>query len=158
MASQQQEQEELRRELEALKLRVLGLEQRLQQPTQDRSSEASSSDASSTGAAHGTPARHGGSGAASAAAAATKLFGRTPPAAAAAQAAPGAAAPQPGAVPMAATRVVMHQIVMPAEVDALGICFGGQVGLYACRGAHPCSSSGARQGRGRGPGPGRLAL
>jgi acyl-CoA hydrolase len=28
---------------------------------------------------------------------------------------------------MAATRVVMHQIVLPAEVDVLGICFGGQV-------------------------------
>ena len=28
---------------------------------------------------------------------------------------------------MAATRVVMHQIVLPAEVDSLGICFGGQV-------------------------------
>ncbi len=28
---------------------------------------------------------------------------------------------------MAATRVVMHQIVLPAEVDTLGICFGGQV-------------------------------
>eukprot|EP00798_Chlamydomonas_sp_ICE-L_P024461 gene24461-10061_t len=27
----------------------------------------------------------------------------------------------------AATRVVMHQIVMPSEVDSLGICFGGQV-------------------------------
>ena len=30
-------------------------------------------------------------------------------------------------VAMAATRVVMHQIVLPSEVDALGICFGGQV-------------------------------
>ena len=30
-------------------------------------------------------------------------------------------------VSMAATRVVMHQIVLPAEVDSLGICFGGQV-------------------------------
>lgn len=30
-------------------------------------------------------------------------------------------------VAMAATRVVMHQMVMPAEVDSLGICFGGQV-------------------------------
>ena len=32
-------------------------------------------------------------------------------------------------VSMAATRVIMHQIVMPSEVDALGICFGGQVQL-----------------------------
>lgn len=30
-------------------------------------------------------------------------------------------------VSMAATRVVMHQIVLPSEVDSLGICFGGQV-------------------------------
>lgn len=30
-------------------------------------------------------------------------------------------------VSMAATRVVMHQIVLPAEVDSLGICSGGQV-------------------------------
>ena len=30
-------------------------------------------------------------------------------------------------VSMAASRVVMHQIVLPAEVDSLGICFGGQV-------------------------------
>lgn len=28
---------------------------------------------------------------------------------------------------MAATRVVMHQIVMPALTDSLGICFGGEV-------------------------------
>ncbi|WIA38284.1 hypothetical protein OEZ86_001624 [Tetradesmus obliquus] len=28
---------------------------------------------------------------------------------------------------MDATRIVMHQIVAPTEVDALGICFGGQV-------------------------------
>ena len=28
------------------------------------------------------------------------------------------------------TRVVMHQIVMPMEVDALGICFGGQVSCF----------------------------
>ncbi|GFH16871.1 thioesterase superfamily protein, partial [Haematococcus lacustris] len=28
---------------------------------------------------------------------------------------------------MAATRVVMHQIVLPSEVDGSGICFGGQV-------------------------------
>ena len=32
-------------------------------------------------------------------------------------------------VSMAATRVVMHQIVLPAEVDSLGICFGGQVSM-----------------------------
>ena len=32
-----------------------------------------------------------------------------------------------GPVSMAASRVVMHQIVLPSEVDALGICFGGQV-------------------------------
>lgn len=30
-------------------------------------------------------------------------------------------------VSMAASRMVMHQIVLPAEVDSLGICFGGQV-------------------------------
>ena len=34
-------------------------------------------------------------------------------------------------VSMAATRVVMHQIVLPAEVDSLGICFGGQVSTRA---------------------------
>ena len=34
-------------------------------------------------------------------------------------------------VSMAATRVVMHQIVLPAEVDSLGICFGGQVSTQA---------------------------
>ena len=34
---------------------------------------------------------------------------------------------QPGSVPMSATRVVMHQIVLPGEVDAAGVCFGGQV-------------------------------
>lgn len=33
----------------------------------------------------------------------------------------------PESVPMDATRIVMHQIVAPTEVDALGICFGGQV-------------------------------
>ena len=37
---------------------------------------------------------------------------------------------------MAATRVVMHQIVLPAEVDSLGICFGGQV-----RRLHKCIDS-----------------
>ena len=39
------------------------------------------------------------------------------------------APPPPAQAPvaMAATRVVMHQLVMPAEVDTLGICFGGQV-------------------------------
>ena len=30
-------------------------------------------------------------------------------------------------VPMSATRVVMHQIVLPGEVDTAGVCFGGQV-------------------------------
>ncbi|DBA72140.1 TPA: hypothetical protein ACH3X2_010862 [Trebouxia sp. C0005] len=30
-------------------------------------------------------------------------------------------------VAMATTRVVMHQIVLPSDTDALGICFGGQV-------------------------------
>lgn len=35
--------------------------------------------------------------------------------------------PLPKVVPMSATRVVMHQIVLPSEVDMLGICFGGQV-------------------------------
>lgn len=34
---------------------------------------------------------------------------------------------------MGASRVVMHQIVAPSEVDALGICFGGQVSC-SCRG------------------------
>lgn len=34
---------------------------------------------------------------------------------------------EPLNIPIAATRVVMHQIVRPAETDALGICFGGQV-------------------------------
>ncbi len=49
-----------------------------------------------------------------------------------------APAPPPAQAPvaMAATRVVMHQLVMPAEVDTLGICFGGQVPvtilLYQC--------------------------
>ena len=28
---------------------------------------------------------------------------------------------------MATSRVVMHQIVLPSDTDALGICFGGQV-------------------------------
>jgi hypothetical protein len=32
---------------------------------------------------------------------------------------------------MDATRIVMHQIVAPTEVDALGICFGGQVRVQA---------------------------
>jgi hypothetical protein len=36
--------------------------------------------------------------------------------------------PLPAAIPMSASRMVMHQIVAPAEVDTLGICFGGQVG------------------------------
>ena len=35
--------------------------------------------------------------------------------------------PKEEIVSMAASRVVMHQIVLPAEVDSLGICFGGQV-------------------------------
>lgn len=39
----------------------------------------------------------------------------------------------PESVPMGATRIVMHQIVAPAEVDALGICFGGQVRDIHCR-------------------------
>lgn len=34
---------------------------------------------------------------------------------------------QPASVPMSTTRVVMHQIILPAQVDRLGICFGGQV-------------------------------
>jgi hypothetical protein len=42
--------------------------------------------------------------------------------------APPSAAPLPGSVPMEATRIVMHQIVAPAECDPLGICTGGQVG------------------------------
>lgn len=33
---------------------------------------------------------------------------------------------------MDATRIVMNQIVMPAECDGLGICFGGQVGVPRC--------------------------
>lgn len=43
-----------------------------------------------------------------------------------------------GGVPMAATRVVMHQIVLPAEVDSLGICFGGQVGVLCGLGPSRC--------------------
>ena len=34
---------------------------------------------------------------------------------------------QDAGVPMACTRVVMNQIVMPSEVDTMGICIGGQV-------------------------------
>lgn len=34
---------------------------------------------------------------------------------------------------MGATRIVMHQIVAPSEVDALGICFGGQVRAWQCK-------------------------
>lgn len=41
-------------------------------------------------------------------------------------------APLPESVTMGATRVVMHQIVAPSEVDALGICFGGQVCMCVC--------------------------
>ena len=41
--------------------------------------------------------------------------------------APPSAAPPPPAVPMDATRVVLHQIVAPSECSALGICTGGQV-------------------------------
>ena len=33
---------------------------------------------------------------------------------------------QPQAVPMDGTRVVMHEIVMPDQIDSMGICFGGQ--------------------------------
>lgn len=39
---------------------------------------------------------------------------------------------------MAATRVVMHQIVLPSEVDSLGICFGGQVPSCCTPAAHRC--------------------
>jgi hypothetical protein len=39
------------------------------------------------------------------------------------------AEPLPESVAMGATRIVMHQIVAPSEVDALGICFGGQVSI-----------------------------
>ena len=35
--------------------------------------------------------------------------------------------PLPKTLPMSATRVIMHQIVLPSEVDLMGICFGGQV-------------------------------
>jgi hypothetical protein len=47
--------------------------------------------------------------------------------------------PLPETVAMGATRIVMHQIVAPSEVDALGICFGGQVGntIYSIQPA-PC--------------------
>ncbi|KAI8475071.1 MAG: HotDog domain-containing protein [Monoraphidium minutum] len=41
--------------------------------------------------------------------------------------APPSAAPLPEAVPMEATRIVMHQIVAPAECDGHGVCTGGQV-------------------------------
>eukprot|EP00879_Flechtneria_rotunda_P012044 GHRR01012579.1.p1 GENE.GHRR01012579.1~~GHRR01012579.1.p1 ORF type:complete len:498 (+),score=231.63 GHRR01012579.1:180-1673(+) len=37
------------------------------------------------------------------------------------------AAVPPDTVSMDVTRIVMHQIVAPSEVDELGICFGGQV-------------------------------
>ena len=37
---------------------------------------------------------------------------------------------------MATTRVVMHQIVLPAEVDALGICTGGQARLHVLHHVH----------------------
>lgn len=39
-----------------------------------------------------------------------------------------AAAAAASEVAMGTTRVVMHQLVLPANVDLLGICFGGQVG------------------------------
>jgi hypothetical protein len=51
--------------------------------------------------------------------------------------APPSAAPLPDSVPMEATRIVMHQIVAPAECDALGICTGGQVRRRAAAGAVP---------------------
>ena len=35
--------------------------------------------------------------------------------------------PLPKSLSMSATRVIMHQIVLPSEVDMMGICFGGQV-------------------------------
>ena len=35
--------------------------------------------------------------------------------------------PLPKSLSMSATRVIMHQIVLPSEVDIMGICFGGQV-------------------------------
>jgi len=35
--------------------------------------------------------------------------------------------PLPKTLAMSATRVIMHQIVLPSEVDFMGICFGGQV-------------------------------
>lgn len=50
-------------------------------------------------------------------------------------AAAAAACLPPAAVPMDATRIVMHQIVAPTEVDALGICTGGQVTSIAHHGA-----------------------
>jgi hypothetical protein len=39
----------------------------------------------------------------------------------------------PDSIAMMGTRVVMHQIVAPAEVDALGIAKGGQVGCGGWR-------------------------
>jgi len=55
--------------------------------------------------------------------------------------APPSAAPLPSTVPMEATRIVMHQIVAPAECDALGICTGGQVGAVLCTVGRCCSFS-----------------
>ena len=55
--------------------------------------------------------------------------------------------PREEGVSMAASRVVMHQIVMPSEVDALGICFGGQAGFFLCPHFNPIICCPARSPR-----------
>lgn len=58
--------------------------------------------------------------------------GPLPAAAAQLQAAAAAVEAEPPAdVPMAASRVVMHEIVLPHMVDAMSICFGGQASIAA---------------------------
>lgn len=57
--------------------------------------------------------------------------------------------PVPELVPMAATRIVMHQLVLPADVDMLGICLGGQVGA-ARAGRMAGTGMGHRGGEGGG--------
>ena len=129
MASQQTE---LLAELQALKLRISSLEQQLQRQQQPEALSVGASSCS-TGAVQQEPSQEGGATSAATETSRGELATISPAAAAAAAAAAAFSAPAPApapqldAVPMAATRVVMHQIVMPAEVDALGICFGGQV-------------------------------
>ena len=42
---------------------------------------------------------------------------------------PAAEAELPAEIAMSASRVVMHQIVLPHQGDFMSICFGGQVGV-----------------------------